>query len=1131
MLAAKQWGMSEESVGSFHVAVPGARAEFTSTMGLVRLDVQDLSMILYPANPLEAGLANLYLRRAVPDGTQATPLLGPDSHGATSQRDTCVVRQGIDGPLQWWVEFTLAPSGRGWRWRVGLRNVGAEPVDCDVVTTQDFALVPYAGVRTNEYYVSQYLDVSPLSDPEIGVALAVRQNLPGDRQPWAVLGALERGAGWCSDALQLRTWRAGRSMLDVTRLPSRRLQHEHTLAGLATEPVHLLPGESMLTGFFGAVMPDHPAATGPQDLPVVRQLRAAARSRLDADLPGDLAGLSLALVGDPEDDPPSAPEPVSLFSAPTAPAAPLSGPVAQRWFPGTHDLIEHGPQDAIWSFRTSEGEHVTARDKEHAVLRPHGQILRTGDALTPETGVLTSTVWMRGVFASQLTVGHVGRDRVISASRTYLGLQEAHGMRAFVHHQDGEWELLGVPTAWAVTPDRARWFYQLPAGDVRLAVTARTDGNRLDVAIDSTGDVDQMLIAVQLAVGDDDGQASGRPVIRQEGMRVTAAGGGRRLQLDFAGVQPHAGGDELLFADGISRELPWLCCLLTSPDGARFSLTASSPGSGDVVSTQHLPQPWASVRENLHVWGSAAGEDVAALDAMLPWFAHDAWVHYLSPRGLEQYAGGGWGTRDVCQGPVGLLTVLGRDDALRDLLVRIFGNQNQRGDWPQAFDFLPTDDPVGQFDAHGDIIYWPLLALGGYLLTTGDATVLDELAPLRGDGVWVPAMSLREHVRAAVDHVQTTLMPGTPLPAYGHGDWNDSLQPADPTLARRMVSTWTASLQAQALAKLAAGLRAVDSEHEMADRCAALAEATQAALTDLLLADGVLSGYAVFAEDADQPELLVHPQDTRTGLTYGLLPWVQAILGDQLTPEQARHHLDLLHEHLWGPDGARLFDHPPAYRGGPMKVFQRAEAATFWGREIGLMYTHAHLWYCQALARAGQADRLLDDLLLAVPMGLTARVPVARPRQTTCYYSSSDAVFVDRLEAADHYQDIKAGLIPLEGGWRVYSSGPGLFLRTTIECLLGVRRRADAVEFDPVLAHKLDGLRARIPYEGGMLTLQYTVHEPGYGIRDIRIDGQPVPTTPLSNPYRIGGVSVPRTDLHPGAVIDLVVGSDDGGAR
>ena len=43
------------------------------------------------------------------------------------------------------------------------------------------------------------------------------------------------------------------------------------------------------------------------------------------------------------------------------------------------------------------------------------------------------------------------------------------------------------------------------------------------------------------------------------------------------------------------------------------------------------------------------------------WFIHNALVHYLSPRGLEQYSGGGWGTRDVCQGPVELLLAAERE--------------------------------------------------------------------------------------------------------------------------------------------------------------------------------------------------------------------------------------------------------------------------------------------------------------------------------------------------------------------------------------------------------------------------------------------------------------------------------------
>ena len=221
-----------------------------------------------------------------------------------------------------------------------------------------------------------------------------------------------------------------------------------------------------------------------------------------------------------------------------------------------------------------------------------------------------------------------------------------------------------------------------------------------------------------------------------------------------------------------------------------------------------------------------------------------------------------------------------------------------------------------------------------------------------------------------------------------------------------------------------------------------------------MLLDGVLSGYLLFPAEGD-PEPLVHPRDARTGLTYGILPWVHAVAGDVLDPAASQRHLALIEEHLLGPDGARLFDRPVAYRGGPMSVFQRAEASTFWGREIGLMYVHAHLRYAEALARVGDGAGLLRALALASPWGLEQRVPQSRPRQRSCYYSSSDGAFTDRDDASARYPDLMAGDVPLEGGWRIYSSGPGLALRLVVERLLGVRRRGDLRRGRPGAPHRL----------------------------------------------------------------------------
>ncbi len=79
--------------------------------------------------------------------------------------------------------------------------------------------------------------------------------------------------------------------------------------------------------------------------------------------------------------------------------------------------------------------HVVLKEKELRVLRPHGHLLRTGNALTPDETALTSTAWMSGVFHSMVTQGHVSINRFLSTTHSYLGLFRSHGLRLFVEHE------------------------------------------------------------------------------------------------------------------------------------------------------------------------------------------------------------------------------------------------------------------------------------------------------------------------------------------------------------------------------------------------------------------------------------------------------------------------------------------------------------------------------------------------------------------------------------------------------------------------------------------------------------------------------------------------------------------------
>ena len=894
------------------------------------------------------------------------------------------------------------------------------------------------------------------------------------------------------------------------------LQHEHTLAGLQHRQIILEPGESIDTGFFGIVVADHPAATSDGD--ARHALRALADPAAAApDEPAEEAGQVVA---------------PSLFHRALMVEADeltredfveLAGPDAR---------VECDGHGEPWAASTDTGHLVTAA-KQRAVLRPHGQLMRSGSSLSPDEDAVTVTAWMAGSFLSQLTQGHVSRVPVLSLRRSYLGLQQAHGLRLFVAGPDSdEWELLGPPSAWEVGPNHCRWWYRTGGRTIEVHSTTPVDAHLARVELRSSDPV-RILAAAHLALlGDDEAEpgAVARRVDRgSDGVdpAVVDVDGGT-VSFAWESAPPSAGsmartevgGDEVLYPDGTSRNMPWLTFATTAT--THWSLTirpqltpASSP---DRPGKPPEPDFWAGLARSISLQTprTPAGQETDQLAAVLPSFAHDALIHYLSPRGLEQYTGGGWGTRDVCQGPVGLLLALGRHEELRDLVLRIFRAQNARGDWPQSFEFYRRFVHWGQGDAHGDVVYWPLLALGDYLSATGDAGVLAEPLPYVGDGAPTAAESVLDHACRALAVIEAARIPGTTLPAYGHGDWNDSLQPADPALAARLCSTWTVTLQSQALGALARGLiTAGDTPGAMAGARLAsrIAEEGAAAMRELLMADDVLAGYGLF-DGAGGVEHLVHPRDTRTGLKYSILPMIHAITADLLDPADTLAHLRLVEQHLTGPDGGRLFDRPVRYSGGPMHIFQRAEASTFFGREIGIMYTHAHLRYAEALARVGHADAFLRALALANPIGATERIPSARPRQSTTYYSSSDAAFADRYAAERGYAGVADGSVELEGGWRVYSSGPGLYLRLVVENLCGIRQRADRVEIDPVLPLGLDGLCATVPLSSGRpLRLRYSVGSQGHGPVAVRAGDTELGMEALTNPYRMAGVSVAAAEL------------------
>ncbi len=1112
--------MSGSTLQSGRIASPAGLVVHVNANGSVRrMEHGDIVLNLFPGNEVEGGPTNLYLRQ-LGAATSWTPLLGPQSPLAFELDEHGLRAAGEWRDVRIVLALVLAESAPAWFWHLALESRGGNDVTVDVIYAQDVALAHYGAIRMNEYYVSQYLDHVPLAHSTRGSIIAVRQNLPmGGRHPWAVIGALDRAASFATDALQLHglTTRAGEApaALVAPNLAGVRRQHEHAMAVLQNAPVRLAPGATAALGFFGCFEADHPAASSAADLATVDRALALPEASAPAGR-GPTTGLPVA---------------ATLFTAPAILRCRdlTDAEITERW---GNDLRHIECEDGrTLSFFTGVHTHVALRAKELRVLRPHGHLLRTGDQLAPDEASLTTTAWMAGVFNALLTQGHVSINRLLSTTRSYLGLQRAYGQRIFVELPEG-YRLLDVPSAWEITPSTCRWVYAHAAGVIEVRLTARLDRHALELAMATVvGPPARFLVSSHVALGGDDGadpipvrfarDANGIVLHAPPDSDVGRRFPGRGFRIDpLAGtVVEQVGGDELLFADGRSRSQPFLVIVTTPGRSAGFRITGELIDAAAPVSGGGSVEParfWADLAGPVTLTvpsASPRAADATRLQEILPWFAHDALIHYLAPRGLEQYSGGGWGTRDVCQGPVELLLALGRFEPIRDLLLRVFANQNPDGDWPQWFMFFERERAIRPADSHGDIVFWPVHALARYLLAAEDASILDVRVPFfdpagadRGEHA-----SLWSHVERALALMDARVIPGTHLAAYGHGDWNDSLQPVDPAMRERLCSTWTVTLHHETLATLAAALRRLGRP----DDAAALEARGARIRTDFprwLLVDGELAGFAYFHPDGRVDHLL-HPRDQTTGIRHRLLPMIHAILADLLTPEQAAAHVGLIRAHLLGADGARLFDRPPVYRGGPQRHFQRAEASTFFGREIGLMYMHAHLRYAEAMAHYGDADAFFDALCRSHPIGIRAVVPTAALRQATCYYSSSDAVVADRYEAAERYADVRAGRVPLEGGWRVYSSGAGIAVRLVHHCFLGLRRGRSTLIVDPVIPKALDGLCAQVALEGAALRVRYEIAALGRGPTAMTLNGRALPMTRLTNPYRTAGVAIPLEAL------------------
>ncbi|AIQ52466.1 GH36-type glycosyl hydrolase domain-containing protein [Paenibacillus sp. FSL R7-0331] len=1072
------------------------------------------------ANSIDGAAGNLYIRLYQPDGIQAYPLLGVKS-GSTFSRDgerliwqgevpADTGAHGSAEKLAYQVTFTLTEADI-WFWDIRVEGKAAM---LDVIYAQDVGIAAPGAVTSNEAYLSQYIDHAVFTDQAGGYVVCSRQNQPqGGKFPYLQQGLIGGAAGYSTDGFQF----FGLSYKETDRpealyqesLANKVYQYEFAYTALQS-PKTELDGEAAFT-FYGLFREDHPAAvTG---LEYAGELQTAWSSVQ-----------KLAPVK-PEGNK-QIPEPAAARIGTPLQTLALSIAELDTLFP--QRFQEERQDGELLAFFTGTYEHIVLKSKELLVERPHGHILMSGDNARLDAEVMTTTSYMYGIFNSQVVVGNTNFNKMLSNARNALNVNKTSGQRIYVE-LDGQFRLLTMPSLFEIGFNYARWHYKsagdtfiitnytaVKAPEIRLHVaSASGKAYRFLVSNQITMNVAEYELPYQMEPAADGGlvfragdKGFSTAVYPELAYKITIEGAAFRTgdeSLLAAGAEPGSASLTVLELDSSSE---WTLTFQGMLDGESRPAAAA----GFEAETKNYREFLAGVMNGFQLKKESGEQaELFKVNALAWWYTHNMLVHYSVPHGLEQYGGAAWGTRDVCQGPVEYFLATHKYGQVREILLTVFAHQYEDdGNWPQWFMF-DRYTSVQQEESHGDIIVWPLKVLGDYLRATRDYAVLDERIPYTRKHSFdftETAFTLREHALKELEYIKSHFLHDTCLSSYGDGDWDDTLQPANAQLKQYMVSSWTVALTYQTVRGLSNVLR--DTDAGWSDELMQMAEGIKADFNRYMLGTEVIPGFLYF-EDPEQAKLMLHPEDKETGIQYRLLPMTRSMIGELLTPEQMEAHYTLIQDQFLCPDGVRLMNHPAQYAGGVSTHFKRAEQAANFGREIGLQYVHAHIRFVEAMAKTGKTDQVWKGLATINPVGIRDAVPNAELRQSNAYFSSSDGKFDNRYEAQECFQELRDGSVPVKGGWRIYSSGPGIYMNQLISNVLGIREEGGDLILDPVLPAELDGTRFEFEYGGSPVTFIYHCKEGG--LRSAAVNGQEVQAMRLANPYRLGGLQIAREEI------------------
>lgn len=1062
----------------------------------------------FHGNPKDGSPNNIYLRIYKENSVTVHPLLGIRSHSVLKKGKNSLLYTGKVSDISY--EITFYATEGLWFWDIALTGKG-ETVD--LLYGQDIGVASVGGVLTNELYAAQYLGHS-VFETENGYTICSRQNQDqGGVFPYLRQGSLgAKLIHYSTDGLQFfkTSYKDTNIPGALTEdLPDINYQFEFSYTALQTEKFRLDTIKKI--AFYGLAKEDHPKAVG------FLEFEDDINTSYEALKKEEYTACPAVVINS---------EFGAAYSSPDLEKEDISALFPSR-------LLEEYDNDTLLSFFTKDHSHIVTKNKELHTERPHGTIfISCPGILTEDTakgtftdtqGVISSTAYMYGLFNGQTVLGNTSFHKLLSTPRGLLNIQKNCGQHLYIK-LNGSYRLLTLPALFEMGMNYARWYYVLE--EDLLRITSYTAAHRPIVVLEVTslkGKHYDFILTNQLVLGENEHSKDITYTELRDGLRFTQISAEYpelHYDMRFDGADWQASDDRIFYEDGLSRDTSFLT--VTLKDTGSFKCIMGGSLTGQETEITSFPdfeeekaaalQYYRRLNNGFELNTDSSGEStrIDILNQTAWWYTHNAMIHFASPHGLEQPGGAAWGTRDVCQGPMEYFLMTQNYELAGKVLLNIFSHQSHStGEWPQWFMFDRYTMDAGE--CHGDVVFWPLKCIGDYLEASGDYELLKKEIPYSDEKDRKDTLLL--HIKRAFETITERFIGDTGLITYAGGDWDDTLQPVDPKMREHLVSSWTVALAYQTLKRL--GTILADTDNDFSGILAERSEKIAEDFKSLLIKDGIIPGFALY--DNKEIKYMLHPADTETGIQYRLLPMTRSIIAELVSPEQAQSNMKTINDNLKFPDGVHLMNHPARYSGGVSKLFKRAEQAANVGREISLLYTHAHIRYLEACAKIGDGNTAWDSLFTINPILIQTSVPTACLRQSNMYFSSSDGLFMDRYDFAENFDKLKSGSIPVKAGWRLYSSGPGIYLNQLVSNILGIRFQRDSLVIDPVLSDSLDGLKLTFNCFEKELLFCYHLKKNGEGEQDSRtgritvsIDGTPVSGESLSNPYREGGLKIQK---------------------